>query len=538
MVNKFVSNFEIKIGGSTIPPEMSNDLIEIVVEDNHHLPDSFSIELYDPEMKWMNDSTLSVGAPVEISAKAPSERESASQKSETLICGEITNLEPDLGLSGKPSMTIRGYDLSYRLHQGSQTRSFLQMTDDEIVQQIAGEVQLSPQTDSTGVLHEQVTQNNQTNMEFIKERAKRIGFQVSVEEKKLYFTQKDAEQSTGENPPVMEWGVNLINFQPQLSAVNQVKQVEVRGWDMMTKREIVSQVADSQSAPDVSGKSEGDKAFAGTGKLVISRPVKTQEEADKMAQAIRDEMASDLIQAEGSGVGDPRVKAGKKLQLKGLGSRFDGTYFVTLVTHTYNSEQGYETAFSIGGHKPKTLSSLLGEQNQHDKDPGRGVMVGLVTNNNDPQDLGRVKVQLPGLDSQDESSWARIAAPMAGEQRGFYYIPEVNDEVLVSFEQGDIHRPYILGGLWNGQDKPPKPNSEVVGGGGKVNQRILQSRTGHVIILDDTQGKEKITIQDKTEGNFIEIDSAANSMMIKVAGNLTIEAGGIITIKGKSIELN
>jgi uncharacterized protein involved in type VI secretion and phage assembly len=144
-----------------------------------------------------------------------------------------------------------------------------------------------------------------------------------------------------------------------------------------------------------------------------------------------------------------------------------------------------------------------------------------------------VKVKFPWLADDEESTWARIASPMAGQGRGFYFLPEVNDEVLVAFEHGDIHRPYVLGVLWNGRDSPPKPNSDVLNGSGQVVQRIIKSRAGHTIILDDTSGGGGITIVDRA-GNEIVIDSGSNAMRLKVKGDLEIEAQGKVTIKGQA----
>ncbi len=150
-----------------------------------------------------------------------------------------------------------------------------------------------------------------------------------------------------------------------------------------------------------------------------------------------------------------------------------------------------------------------------------------------------------------ESDWVRIAAPMAGAQRGFLYLPEVNDEVLIAFEHGDVHRPYIVGALWSSTDKPPKKNSEATAGG-KVNQRVLKTRAGHLIILDDKQGEEQIsvtsksghtvilddksgsesiTIKDKTGNNKMVIDSTKNSMTINVNGDFVVNAKGKITLQ-------
>lgn len=162
-----------------------------------------------------------------------------------------------------------------------------------------------------------------------------------------------------------------------------------------------------------------------------------------------------------------------------------------------------------------------------------GVTVGLVTNNQDPDGLGRVKVKFPWLSATEESYWARVLTPMAGNNRGIYFLPEVNDEVLVAFEQGNMAFPYILGSLWNGIDKPPGKNDD-----GKNNQRIIKSRSGHLIILDDTEGAEQIIIQDKTGNNQIMINSKENTMNIKVEKDLTIEAKGKIIFKSSENDIS
>ena len=133
-----------------------------------------------------------------------------------------------------------------------------------------------------------------------------------------------------------------------------------------------------------------------------------------------------------------------------------------------------------------------------------GLVVGVVTNNKDPEQLGRVKVRFSWLSEQDESNWARIASPMAGNGQGIYFLPEVEDEVLVAFEQGDVAFPYILGALWNGKDKPPVTNED-----GKNDVRVIKSRSGHVIRLTDEASKEKIEIIDQSGKNNIVIDLTA-----------------------------
>ena len=163
-----------------------------------------------------------------------------------------------------------------------------------------------------------------------------------------------------------------------------------------------------------------------------------------------------------------------------------------------------------------------------------GVVNGLVTNNNDDEGLGRVKVKFPWLIDPEgveiDSHWARVVSPMAGQhQKGVYYLPEVDDEVIVGFAHGDMRYPYILGVVWNKKDPPPDKNANVVKDG-KTNKWIIRSRSGHVIILDDTEGAEQIIIRDKTEKNEMIINSKENSMSIKIEKDISIKAGGNIEI--------
>ena len=162
-----------------------------------------------------------------------------------------------------------------------------------------------------------------------------------------------------------------------------------------------------------------------------------------------------------------------------------------------------------------------------------GVAIAVVTNTKDPDDLGRVKVKLPWMSDEAESDWARVMSPMAGNQRGFYCLPEVDDEVLVAFEHGAPEAIYVLGALWNGKDKPPESNAD-----GKNNVRTLKSRSGHVIRLTDTDGEEQIEIVDKSAKNSIVISTKDNTIDIKADADISItSANGKLKLSGKGVEI-
>lgn len=193
----------------------------------------------------------------------------------------------------------------------------------------------------------------------------------------------------------------------------------------------------------------------------------------------------------------------------------------------------------------------------------RGVSVGVVAQNKDPEGLGRVKIQFPWRENSDESHWARIAVPMAGKDRGVWFLPEVGDEVLVACDAERVEHPYVLGALWNGQEPPPETNSD-----GKNDIRKIRSRSGHEIIFDDgAQGRIDIHLKDNKrvrmdpdgilisddKGNQIEIKSVPGTITIqsnaklsiqskvidiKADASMTLQATGTLTIQGALVKIN
>ena len=198
----------------------------------------------------------------------------------------------------------------------------------------------------------------------------------------------------------------------------------------------------------------------------------------------------------------------------------------------------------------------------------RGVAVAVVTKNDDPKRMGRVKVTYPWRDAEDESHWARLAVPMAGPDRGTYFLPDVGDEVAVGFQGDDIHHPIVVGCLWNGVDEAPERNAD-----GENDVKTVRSRAGHEVTLDDdetgggvsvtTGGGHRVSLDDAAGGERIEVSHATNesavvldadgsvsitgaagvsveapSIDVKGRGSVNIEADGVLTLKGAIININ
>jgi len=154
-----------------------------------------------------------------------------------------------------------------------------------------------------------------------------------------------------------------------------------------------------------------------------------------------------------------------------------------------------------------------------------GLVEAIVVDNVDPDSLGRVKVKFPSLPEMPESHWARLVMPMAGEERGWMTIPEIEDEVLVSFVHGDFNHAIVLGSLYNGVDTPPYANEDE-----ENNLRVFQSRSGHRLTFDDTDGEERIELILHNEEIRLIWDSANKVMSIYSGKDIIIESAETISV--------
>ena len=542
----------IKIGGSPVSTDFMDDLGELTVALDLHLPSMFTIRVADQKLTHGGGSTLDLGKEVQIGFQ-PRQQGSTETGSETVIFkGEITALEPEYGEDGRVWLNIRGYDKGHRLHRGKKSRTFLQKKDSDLISTIAGEAGLSADAETTSVTYPYILQNNQTNWEFLQERAQRLGFWLYVDgvNGKLCFKKPATPES--QSGPTLTWGDNLYRFSPSLSAVHQSDKIKVYGWDDKKKEVISSEVTPAapgkQAEQTSSGGAAAKKAFTASAEaIVVTDTVITVDDAKAVGEGLGQQISRNFLWADGQCLGDPTLVAGKTVNVvlkagpdQTTDSKFGGNYLVTAATHHYDGQR-YWIDFSITGQDPYTFSALLGA-NAPAPAQLPGVATAVVTNLNDPDKLGRVKVKYPWLgktpDGADlESDWVRLSTPMAGAERGFLTIPEVNDEVLVAFEHGNPDFPFVVGALWSNTDKPPVA-TDVAVKNGKVVQRVFKSRTGHIITVNDTDGEEKLELVDKSAKESVVIDSKAFTITVKSDKTITIEAAnGDIVIKGKNVTI-
>ena len=521
---------KILIDGQPLDPALEGRLIEVRVDDNLMLPDAVSLRIADPGLEHVDSSPLEIGAEVEVQLAGA--EASALAK---VFKGQIAAVEPEFGAGGAV-LAARGYDYSHALNRTRRTRTFQNMTAADIARKVVTTAGLTPGTiDSGGGPHDFVQQNNETDWDFLWRLASRIDFELVVLDKTLHF--RRAGGSSG-SPLTLRWGENLVSFRPRVTGVQQVDEVIVRGWDPKTKKAIEATArADGLDSRIGIARDRVVGAIGGGTVTVADRPVVTDREADALAKSVAAQLANAYVEAKGTCHGDPRLRAGSKVELAGIGQRFGGSYMVSSSTHLYRGAKGYETRFTISGRTPRSLVDLMTPAPRHEW--GGSVVIGVVTQNEDPDAMGRVRVKYPALGDDTEGWWARIASPAAGKDRGLLMMPVVGDEVLLAFEHGDVRRPYVLGSVWNAKEPPgelvkPDGSFEL-----RSDQKVSVTSKGDVSITGDKDFKLEAgaKVAQKASGDLSV--EGGQTVKVKAGTSLTIEGGSDVTIKagGASVSL-
>jgi phage protein D len=332
-----VPAFTIQVGGSDLPPDARGEVARVVVEQSLDSTDTFAIKLNNWDMdeqrvKWSDASLFEPGGVVEIQL-------GYIEAVDTVMVGEITGLELSFPQGARATLTVRGYDRLHRFRRGRRTRSYLQVKDSDVAQEIAGDLGLTPEVEDSGEVHPYLLQVNQTDIDFLLARARATGYELLVDDRTLYFrkVKNDRGQAV-----TLDFFHGLMDFYLYLSTIDQVSQVTVRGWDPQAKQAIVGQA----QASDVNGTMQGaqvgpaaaESLFDARTLAVVDQPVATQNEADLLAQGLLNEIALSYVIGEGTAVGNPAVKAGTVVELGGLGERFSGLYYVTHATHVWDGQ--------------------------------------------------------------------------------------------------------------------------------------------------------------------------------------------------------
>lgn len=539
------SYVDIKVEGTSLAENVQNMLIDLEVASTYNRPD-LCLASFNIDANTEIPPALEIGKSLEVVVKSQQDATGAK-----IFVGEVTALEYD-ALEGLSVFTVQAEDKFHRLFRGDNVRTFLDSTVTDAVKKIASAAGLSVGTvDATSSVLPFQMQQGVSDAVWLLDRAAELGYHTRVKEGRLFF----GKVGTGGDSGVkLEQGANLISFTCRVTGNAALGEASVRGWDPMKKEAIVGKATSFNGLED---SPPAAKPFRDTPKMLLPRTeVGNPGDAGKTAQAALDRSNEHRRQADGRCFGDAKIAVDKIVAIEGVNKRFNGKYRVSQLRHRYSAEEGFTTEFSCRGVADQSLPALVSESaaasgaGARDRSPFAGAAVGVVTDNKDPNEWGRVKVKLPWLDDTQTTDWLRVAFPGGGgaEHHGWYLVPDVNDEVLVVFEHGDARRGYVIGGLHNGKDKPFYKNEKVLQNG-KVNQHAFRLRNGAHLLFDEKAGEELIEIKNKDgkfvfkwsekDGVVLENKTSGDKMAITNKGNMTIVCEtGDISIEAKQGAIN
>jgi Bacteriophage probable baseplate hub protein len=338
-----VADVRVRVNGQQLPSAAHDDLVSVTAFEDLDAPAMFALKLvnWDAQqlrVSWSDSTLFKLGATVEVQM-------GYIDQLATILTGEVTGLEPEFNATSAPLVTVRGYDRSHRLMRGRRTRTFTEIKDSEIAQQLAKDAGLSVQAEDTRIKHPYLYQHNQTDYEFLLERAARINYELRVQNKTLSFK---PPQNTKPATLTLDVGLDLLSFSARLSSVGQSPEVSVRGWDPKNKKAIVASASQQTStmAGRAGGPASSRQAFGSASAGVVEQPIVSAAEAQQIADAQFNDSALRYVTAEATCPGRNDLHAGSVIKINGVGTRFSGDYYVVSVRHAFDGTNGFQTSFS------------------------------------------------------------------------------------------------------------------------------------------------------------------------------------------------
>ncbi|MDH6118866.1 VgrG-related protein [Kitasatospora sp. GAS204B] len=546
------SGFEIGVPGA-LPPVWDSAPMDILVEEGGGLAAVAVVRFLDPSRALLAQTGITIGALFTIQAK----RDSGSPL-EPLFTGEVVALEAEFDGAGSFT-TVRAMDVSHRLRRGRRIAGYPQSTASDIAAEVAEKAGIGQvQIDATTMVYPYATQPNVSDWDFLQGLALENDREMVVENGIFHFRKPvaatgapDPSTDADKNPFVVELGKTTRSVRAAATSVNQVSAVEARGWDVGAKKAVGYR---APVVPSV-GQQLGLTPAAATAKfppadlVVADVPYGTDAEVTAVATALAAENAAALGEFEICVDGNPQLRVGTPVALGGAGTPFDGRYTITAVSHSYLRGLGYETRVTVSGRQDRTLFGLATGASAPARSPrvpsvAIGVVVDVLRPGQIPADgygeqakQGWVKLKFPWLsDSPAEGTpvyvtdWVRTVQ-LGGVGGGGLFCPEIDDEVLVAFEQGLLDRPVVLGGLYNGKDSPSPASGQLIDPSGKVAGRTLSSRNGDRLELQGAMGEGKgVLISTGDNGLTVRLDRQQTEITVDSKGKVTIRGATGITL--------
>jgi phage protein D len=536
-----------------LPAALADLPVHVRIEDGNGAPAAAVLRYRDPERTFLRKSGIVIGAALKVSAKPD-----GAGKAVRLFEGEVVALEAEFDGTGTFT-TVRAFDQGHRLQRGRRVAAYPNMTASDVARKIAGTAKLKiGRIDSTATTYPLVTQPNVSDWDLLLSLAAENGREVVVEGGKFHFRKPTAASSAPSagragarraGPYVIRMAENVLSVRSSITSVNQVDRVQVHGWSVQEKKALLGDTAVSASSTVAVGitQRQAAKSFGSSSLVVADVPYRSAAEVKAVSKALAEDVSAALAELEVVVRGDPRLRCGVAVALTGAGAPFDGKYTVTASRHVDRPGLGYETWLTVSGRQNRTAYGVVTGAVAAARSPRiPGVAVGVVTDVKAPKDRegqGWVRLRFPWLEGDSGkayvSDWVR-SVQLGGTGGGGVFSPDVNDEVLVAFEQGLLDRPYVIGGLYNGVDRPSPHDTKLVDGtSGKVNRRSLASRAGDRLeLLDTANGPSGVRVSTGDGKLKLQLDRQKTTITVHSDGTVNITAAKKVTVAGEGVTLD
>ncbi len=451
--------------------------------------------------------------------------------------------------SGSSTLVVSCRDAAVAMTIGRKSACYTDTTDSTVMSTLISNAGLSADVTSTSAQLEEITQYAATDWDFLLTRAEANGFVVNVADGKVAVAAPGFSASPSLS---VVYGIDILEFNLEEDVRTQLSSVVCTSWDPATQAVVTTSQSARNDNPLGSDTSSELAKVTGSAPYQLNTPTPLANDAlTAWAEAQLTKCSLAKIRGTVRFQGSALLKAGGTLELSGLGERFDGNAYVSAVHHELR-DGDWTTLATVGldanwfGARPDVSEPLA-----YGLLPGvRGLQIGTVKQiNDDPAGQFRVLVLVPTIDSTGKGIWARLSRPYATSTAGFYFYPEVGDEVVLAFLDGDPRFAVIVGTLFSKSKAPPftpdQPNNTkaiVTRSQLKVifdeekKVMTLSTPAGNTVVMSDDA--KSITLTDQNSNSVklgtdgITLDSASN-ITIKAAQNISVEASaGTLTEKG------
>lgn len=491
----------ITIDGSELDAEDFQALSEVRVQQRLSLPTLCELTFSVPANALQHGSRFMPGGLMRVGIAG---------KQEPLFVGQITASEHCYLPDRTYALHVRGYDLLHQLRKRQSVRAHVQVTTCDLARELVADLGLTVQAAEPGPLWPQLIQHRQSDFALLQGSAEKCGLYLTVRENVLHLL---TLQGYGDALP-LALGESLLEARLEVNADAVCRSVTATGWDASRMTTYKGQAA-SARAGRTGARELTPARVGGSGKReLVDEDTLNESHATGLAQAELDTRTASEVTLWGIAEGDPRLRPGTPVEVSGVAEVVMGRYVLSMVTHTIDAQQGFLS--EISSTPPLARVRARGSVSAP----------GVVTQIDDPESLGRVRVSLPTY-GDVETDWIPVVSAGAGSKKGLMAFPDLGDSVLVLLAHEDPGQGVVLGGLY-AQAKPPDVGID----GGAVRRYTLLTPGGQRVLLDD--GRKTLRLEN-SEGSYCELGEG--KMRLHAASDLEIEAPGQkIVIRGQRID--